>query len=179
MRFHARPSLPSAVLKTRKTESNSGRLIRRMIKTPFYCPPLPGNDVTMLHEIASRLHTRAHTRSAFIRFVTPLRSTTPNPFLGQGNSKGERERERERLSTCRVGNARFHRSKVSRFTRKRCKGGLFYTNLAGIRKAYAIIRRAVYYVCARIPLPGGCVITVGVEFNERMIKGGCCDKEFF
>ena len=109
MRFHARPSLPSAVLKTRKTESNSGRLIRRMIKTPFYCPPLPGNDVTMLHEIASRLHTRAHTRSAFIRFVTPLRSTTPNPFLGQGNSKGERERERERLSTCRVGNARFHR----------------------------------------------------------------------
>lgn len=96
MRFHA-PLPPSAVLKTRKTESNSGRLIRRIIKTPFYCPPLPlppGNDVTMLHEIASRLHTRAHT----IRFH-PLRYTVreqrPTHSSGKETRK-EKEKERER-----------------------------------------------------------------------------------
>lgn len=96
MRFHA-PLPPSAVLKTRKTESNSGRLIRRMIKTPFYCPPLPlppGNDVTMLHEIASRLHTRARTRSAFIRFVTPfVNNAQPIP---PARKLERRERERKR-----------------------------------------------------------------------------------
>lgn len=107
--------------------------------------------------------TRARTRSAFIRFVTPfVNNAQPIP---PARKLERREREKERLSTCRVGNARFQGFSVYAKTLQGWR--LVLQAQPAYEKPTQLYERTVYYVHL-LPLPRECRFLEFNATNERL-----------